>query len=768
MAELKLVVPSELKPPLNTTLVTDEAGLRLVAEFLTRVDIFTVDLETNFTNEFFERYVRVIIIGNREEQYVIDLLPFAGSKSALIASQGNFGAASELLYGSILNTLRPYLESNRALKCGTNLQFDYEHLFWNLGVRMWHLYDAMLAEKVIYAGKVHYMATGFWGLEHMYARYCGLKLNEEETGKTFDLETPLTEIQITYCGLDGRIPIAVRQGQLIVLEKDKLLAAAQIEFDAVPAFGDMRIFGFKLDFDAWMDIYFATEEKQKLIVKAMDKKFIPKVGTKFVTEADIARQTALELVWRNSPSKTDEDKEARKNCRIKYMNLKKQITAKTNNSVDCEGDANINYGSNKQLKETLWKMGFSKKSLPNTNDRALEKLAKERARNFDINKAIKIDPTLDSFGVIDLLRLYRSTDKMLTTYGRSWVVTPEQAKEQGLEKGFINPFTGRIHSNIMQLGAATARTTSSNPNVQNLPRDSVYRFCFVSRAGHKLVTVDMSGAELRILAELSKEPVWVEAFKNGWDVHSIGAAIVFGQEWIDGTEDGCSFASKKLKCSCKRHKELRQIAKTINFMLAYGGGPQKLADEEGLTFDEADEIISKKYKPAFPTVTKYLEKIGEEASTYLESRCITGFRRRWNKPTWDQAKARAAADHKKFKKPGAPGPEDIRRKYSGFFGAIRREGMNAPIQGANAEFLKLSMGCGFDSNGKPFLWHTLWPVYKAMMVSEVHDELITEAPDEVAEEVKETVGDAFIRASAEWMKTVAMDYEGSVGDRWEK
>jgi DNA polymerase I-like protein with 3'-5' exonuclease and polymerase domains len=766
MANLKPIIPSEMNPPLNGTKITSPGQFPLVADFISRVDSYVFDVETNCSDDLFERKIRTIQLGDRNEQYTIDLLEIAGSTAALISSQGNYGAAAELVFGELIALLRPSLESNKWLKTGTNLQFDYEMMFWNLGVRAWNFFDNFLAEKVIYAGEKHFMATGFWAMEDLVARYCGLKMDEEETGKTFDLETPLTEVQWTYTFLDARLPLSVRGAQLVKLEREKLLTTAQIEFDAIPAFGDMHLFGFKLDTQAWINLFHTTMKKQELLVAAMDDIFIPVVGTKYITEADKEKLSALEEKWRNHPDKTLDEKSGRKTYRIAFMAKRKEINDRTKEANKCEGEAALNYSSGAQLHKALLKLGYKKKDLPDTKDDTLKPLAEYRAEDWDINKAIKQDPTLKSFKAIDLIRLYRSTDKALGTYGQAWVETQKFVDRKGKTKsGLLNPFSKRIHSNIIQLGAATGRTSSNKPNIQNIPRESDYRFCFISGPGHKLVTVDMSGAELRILAELSKEPVWVEAFKNGWDVHSVGAEIVFGKKWADGTEDGCKFAATKHKCKCSVHKELRQIAKTINFMLAYGGGPQKLADEVGITFEEADHIINDLYKPAFPTVTKFLETLGDSACNNLEARTMCGRRRKWPRPSWESAKEKVKEDCEEGE---SPTQHQIRWKLRNMNGAIRREGMNCPIQGANADFMKRAMGCGFDPNGKPYLWHILWPTYKAMMVSMVHDELVTEAPDAVAEEVKSVVGDAMTRASAEWMKVVVMETEGAIDIKWAK
>src|SRR5580658_9191342 len=103
-----------------------------------------------------------------------------------------------------------------------------------------------------------------------------------------------------------------------------------------------------------------------------------------------------------------------------------------------------------------------------------------------------------------------------------------------------------------------------------------------------IVTVDMSGCELRIIAELANATSWITAFAKGWDVHSVSTEILEPEKWAAGTEANCAYfekdaegSPKRQKCNCKEHKKLREHTKAINFLLCYGGGPDALADELG-------------------------------------------------------------------------------------------------------------------------------------------------------------------------------------------
>lgn len=751
---IKPLVLSELNPPLNVHYISDATGLEKVRDFFKRVSVFTIDTETNVTKTFIPRRLRTIQVGDRNEQYVIDLLPFAQrAEVTLTDSMGHYTAHN--CYKPIIDTLVPVLESKDWLKVGHNLQFDYEVLKWCLGIEMWNLYDTMWAEKVLYAGLVSFDIKGFWALDDLVARYAGL-LIDKSSQTSFDLESPLTQTQIDYCALDCRFPVAIKGAQRDKITKANLWKTCQIEFDAIPAFGDMKLNGITLDKLRWMaEVNKVKEDHFRNVIK-LDHFFLPLVGKKGVPEFDLL---ALENIWRETT-----DKELRAEARKKFMECRKHLRKCQDNMDSYEGEAAINYGSNPQLLAALRKHGFNAKILPNTNDRNL-KICSENP-TYDMKTVKKKDPEYVNIGIIDTLRLYRETKKVLTTYG------------EGFIRDYVDPDTGLIHSSIIQLAAETGRTSSRNPNIQNIPRGSDWRSCFMARPGYKLITMDYNGCELRILAEYSREPAFVEAFLKGWDVHSVGAEIIFGDEWKNAAEPDCAYYTKDhQKCNCKLHKELRDKIKAINFGIAYGMEAKKLAEGVGCTEEEAQKLLDK-YRKSFPVLIAYLEKSAEWATTKMESRTLAQRRRLFHKPTWADAvvvaKRRIAEKEKKSifdanRLEGInPTPRQVSSAFKGMYSAIGREGKNTPIQGSNADMAKLACGCGFDKNGLPFMWHVL-KKYKALLVGFVHDEFLVEVPEGPDEQpCFNAVGDSMQRGGAELVTVVQMTWEGHLGERWKK
>ena len=146
----------------------------------------------------------------------------------------------------------------------------------------------------------------------------------------------------------------------------------------------------------------------------------------------------------------------------------------------------------------------------------------------------------------------------------------------------------RVHTSFLHTGTATGRLSSKNPNLQNIPvgNDSVIqiRQAFIPRDGYKLVGIDYSQIELRLLAHFSQDEALVEAFKNDLDIHYQTAVKIFGEE---------------------QAKNKRSIAKSINFGLLYGMGSKKLGDTLGIPSKEAKQYIDS-YFEAFKSVKDYL------------------------------------------------------------------------------------------------------------------------------------------------------------------
>ena len=158
----------------------------------------------------------------------------------------------------------------------------------------------------------------------------------------------------------------------------------------------------------------------------------------------------------------------------------------------------------------------------------------------------------------------------------------------------VNPDTGRIHTSYNQVGSATGRFSSSDPNLQNIPIRTELgrqvRRAFLAQPGWSLLAADYSQVELRILAHLSKDPALLEAFHRDEDIHSATASQVYGVEMGDVTPD------------------MRRLAKVMNFGIIYGLSAHGMAQQTDLDMHQSAEFIEG-YFAKYPGISEYIEKV---------------------------------------------------------------------------------------------------------------------------------------------------------------
>lgn len=789
-------VPSQMKPPLNAKVIVDAQGLDLVEDFFARKNTFGFDIETN-VSKFYHRRIRLIQVGDREEQYLIDLWELAGRDTEYLRTiQGSHGVRmpKDGTFAKLRNTLVPALDSNKYLKIGHGLIFEYITMSWCLGIFPWNFWDTLLAEKVRWAGEVDFFENNFWGLEDVARRYLKIEISKGEQ-KGFWPEggpTPLTQEQIDYGALDVRIPCPIRQGQQQMLMQQGLLPTIELENNAVPAFGDMHVNGFYCDVPMWYEQIEKTKKRHAENVAALDEEFIAQtnVGEKG-TAPTVEELKQLEDKWQDYgvPSEREKEiiqqlkeakgkeakdalrevrnkleeerKELRAKAREKFRAACKQVTWYRNEADKMEGRAMINYGSSKQLLLALHQIkGLNETTLKDTKDKTLLKLAKR-------------------FPICKKLTDYRETNKLLGTYGEEYI------------KKHVNPDTGRIHAEFNQIGAATGRSSCEDPNLQQIPvvvdketKIAMWRACFRAMQGKKIVTRDLEGCELRIMAEASGEQSWIDALNNGDDLHELTAMNIAERlepgSWFKMGEPDCQFAVTKKQCECFEHKKKRKEAKIINFGIAYGKTVYGVMEELGC--DEATAtLILEAWHASNPVLSAFLRKTGEDAKMYGTARTLIGRIRKFkvnsrNPNNMAVAKVKLLAEWKRKKwdknadgTPRFPTHNQVTNMMIRMLAATQREGSNHPIQGSNADLVKIAVGCGYDKENKPFLWHYTRPDKNfALLENLVHDELVLEAADEHAEEADRLTDDCLQRAGAVFVKRLRMTTDGKVKEYWAK
>ncbi|HYZ11524.1 MAG TPA: DNA polymerase I [Actinomycetota bacterium] len=276
----------------------------------------------------------------------------------------------------------------------------------------------------------------------------------------------------------------------------------------------------------------------------------------------------------------------------------------------------------------------------------------------------------DRHPIVDALLSYRELAKLKSTYLDA---LPQLV------------LAGRLHTTFNQVGAATGRLSSLNPNLQNIPvrgeTGRQIRKAFVAAPGRVLVVADYSQIELRVLAHLSEDEALAEAFASDTDIHAATAGKVFGlpPDQVDA--------------------ELRRRAKVVNYGLAYGMSAYGLAQRLGIPPDEAQEFIDA-YFAGFPKIREFLDRQVAFAAAEGFTATILG-RRRYL--------------------PELQSPNPRIRDLG------RRMALNAPIQGSAADIMKLAM----------IHVDTALESLPATMVLTVHDELVFEVEEDRLDEVAE-------------------------------
>ncbi|OOX41140.1 DNA polymerase I [Vibrio parahaemolyticus] len=350
----------------------------------------------------------------------------------------------------------------------------------------------------------------------------------------------------------------------------------------------------------------------------------------------------------------------------------------------------FNMNSPKQLQAILFeKMGLpvvkkTPSGTPSTNEEVLQELA------------------LD-YPLPKLILEYRGLAKLKSTY------TDKLPK-------MINPSTGRVHTSYHQAVTATGRLSSTDPNLQNIPirneEGRRIRQAFVAPAGYKVLAVDYSQIELRIMAHLSGDQALLDAFRDGKDIHAATAAEIMGVS-IDQVSS-----------------EQRRRAKAVNFGLIYGMSAFGLAKQLGIPRGEAQAYMDK-YFERYPGVMQYMEDTRSAAADkgYVE----TIFGRRLHLP---EIKSR----------------NGMRRK------AAERAAINAPMQGTAADIIKKAMllvdqWIQEEGNGR------------VKLLMQVHDELVFEVEESSLSEIESKVQKLMESAAELKVPLVA---EAGHGDNWDQ
>ena len=320
---------------------------------------------------------------------------------------------------------------------------------------------------------------------------------------------------------------------------------------------------------------------------------------------------------------------------------------------------------------------------------------------------------------------YKEKMKIATSYGEA----------------FLNNLStdDKIHTSFNQI-LDTGRVSSSKPNMQQIPASNKFRNCFTAPEGWSFVSADYASQELNVIAFGSNDPVWMKALEQGQDLHSTCAELVYGKEWRKGAEHDCQYIKSKTRCECPIHKKLRTNVKTINFGLAYGMGPNKLADTLNISKKDAKQLIED-YFTAFPNIKGFLEKLANFGKQYGYIKTFPPFNRRrwfvnWYPKIWSDESA------------------------SMEMSSIERASKNTPIQGASADMTKLALVYIYE-----YLADKQLPV---KVVMTVHDQIDTICKDSYVESWSKTLTYLMEKAAKKVVTNGLLKADVNISKVWEK
>ena len=576
-----------------------------------------------------------------------------------------------------IEPMRHVLESEDIVKVFHNAKFDYKFIR-AVGICTENVWDTFLVEKILHCGKDNVR----FSLAHVVKRYLNKTLNKDVRNQFVGLTgQPFTDSQVLYGAKDVIYLLSIVEHQQESLDKYALNDTAQLENDAVLAFSDIEFEGIHINQEEWLAISSEVEIDMKEVERGMDD-----------TIMDDKRFETFVSNYVQGDLFTD------------FEDLRK---------ID------VNWASPKQVLSVFQTL------IPELEKVDAKFLYKHRKKHAIIPAYMK----------------YKEQAKIVSSYGRAFLDNVHS--------------DGKIHTSFNQI-LNTGRVSSREPNMQQMPASNKFRNCIKAPEGWVFVSSDYSSQELNVIAYGSKDPVWIEALEKGQDLHSVCAALVYGSKWDDAAAEGCDYFMpaqditdegvtvavdiEKQKCNCPEHKSLRTKVKTVNFGLAYGMGPNKLADTIESSLGEAKELIESYFK-VFPNIGSFLDKLERFGVKYGYARTYPPYnRRRWFSD-W-------------FRGIGAE------PSLRGITGTIGRASKNTPIQGASADMTKLALIYVRD-----FIRKNNVPV---KIVMTVHDQIDTVCSKEYSEEWKVKMTELMEEAALKIIPNGLLKAETNISECWEK
>jgi len=579
-----------------------------------------------------------------------------------------------------LELLRPVLESREILKILSNGVFDYKFIKSKCKIDLEYIWDTQITDEVLYTGRKKYDKKTGKGMQFSLAAQLRRHLGVDIS----------KEVRRSFIGLRTQ-PFTVDQIKYGAGDIDKLIQLKEKQEELVDGAGLRNVVELENEVVlVYGDMEYSgiTVDKQAwLACEAKAKPLIDKA------------EASLNEIFYSDPI---------------FKNLAYQTRYQLDifSTVEEDAKVKVNWGSNKQVLEIM-------KIIPGL--KATVKVNKDfYTNNSDKHELVK------RFGE------YKEKYSYITTFGKKW-----------LKNVWAD---GKVHTSLLQI-KETGRSGSKTPNMQQIPvKEDVggmYRNCFLPPKGYKWVSSDYSSQELCIIAVKSGDEIFNKCLREGKDLHSVCAQLVFKDKWKNAADENCAYykldekgAPQQFKCKCKGHKSQRQKIKTLNYGLAYGLGAEGLARRENISIIEAREIISEYFK-TFSSIESFLSTLGNFGKTNGYIRTFAPYERIRLFEYW-KGDLTSSTD----------------------MGSIERASKNQPIQGSSADMVKLAL-----VNTRRYIKDNKLPVLQLLAV---HDAQDTAAREDFAEEWSIKLTEIMEDAAKVILPSGLLKADTTIDDYWSK
>ena len=702
-------------------------------KFLDQLKICECDTETLGLDPYTKKLL-TIQLGNRHNQFVFDV------------SQG------------IPKGIKEYLESDDRLFLFWNAQFDLMFLYhYNIWPK--HIYDGMLVEQLIY--------NGYEGVEYSlrasFFRYYSEDLDKSVRGKI--ITEGLSERVIVYAAGDVMHLSDIRDKQMLKVQEEKLENAVKLENEFVKCLAYIKLCGVKLDVDKWKakmaqdeaKMNEACKELNDWVVKyfyenngntrdlTIEREYI--VETQFCHDIKTLKKFGINIhpmvkgeVFTKQSNNPDVGLLYGVKVREKFPYVKIDTQGDLFTGFNLEPQCTINWNSPQQLIPFFELLGY--------NLEIFDKKTKEKRKSVgsDVIEKQKDVSTLSE----PYLR-FKEASKVVKSFGENWLKA-------------INPVSHRIHVDFHQLGTDTGRVSSGGGpyklNLQQLPRDSVTRACFVAEEGNKWISCDYDSQESQLLASVSNDSAMLDLYRNGCgDMHALVAYMSYPNIIPRDTD---------IKDINKLYHNLRQDAKSIEFAINYGGDDNTIAANNGIPKKEAS-IIYKSYMAGFPGVKKYQDYCRKAVMRdgYILMNPVTGHR--YHIEDWeDLSEVNQYANRHDFweyynrEKNSGSYNSDIGKinRYLKRKKELEKCSINYRIQNRGACCFKLASIKLFNYIKS----HNL--LFKVKYCVPAHDEINIECPAEIVDEMSKVLVKCMEEGAKPFCKRLPLSATPEINDFW--